>query len=394
MRKRQFLIAVAIAAVFIAPFQGQAASSIDEINQKISQIKQEQKTAEGRVASVDGQINAIQSQKNQVQQDLASLNTKLNQTQNRIGKLDLQIGDSTLRAQDAAVQLDKAVKRVKDRDELLKTRVKVMYEMGDVSYLDVLFGAKDFGDFLNRLDAVRLIVDSDTKILEANLKDQNTIESKKKEIDEQLSSLQWLYQEAGQLQEQLKQQQKERKIYMAKLVQQQGQLEDVKKEQEQQLLDLADKMRSALSQKNRLATVSRSVAYKGGQFAWPVPDSSTISSGFGYRVDPFTGEKAGHDGVDIAAPQGTTIVAAADGVVLVAGYVRGYGNCIIIDHGGNLSTLYGHIRDGGLMVSEGQQVKRGQKIAEVGSTGRSTGPHCHFGVYQGRTPVSPLQYLR
>jgi murein DD-endopeptidase MepM/ murein hydrolase activator NlpD len=393
MRKRQYLIAVAITAVFIAPYQGQAASSIDEINQKIAQIKQEQNSAESRVASVDGQIRTIQSQKNQVQQDLASLDTKLNQTQQRIEKLDLQIGDSTLRAQDAAVQLDKAVKRVQERDQLLKTRVKIMYEMGDVSYLDVLFGAKDFGDFLNRLEAIRLIVNSDTKILEDNLNDQNTIASKKTEIDEQLASLQGLYQEAGQLKAELNQQQKQKTIYMAKLNQQQGQLEDVKKEQEQQLLDLADKMRSTLAQKNRFNSVSRSATYKGGQFAWPVPDSSTISSGFGYRTDPFTGEKAGHDGVDIAAPQGTTIVAAADGVVLVAGSVRGYGNCIIIDHGGNLSTLYGHIRDGGLMVSEGQQVKRGQKIAEVGSTGRSTGPHCHFGVYQGRTPVNPMQYL-
>ncbi|MEW9669480.1 murein hydrolase activator EnvC [Ammoniphilus sp. 3BR4] len=391
MRKTPLLVASALSLMLFYPFYGQAASSLDKINQKISQIKNQQKATENRISAIDNQINVIESRKTEVKQDLATIEVKLNTTQERIQSLDRQIGDTTLKAQDAAVQLDEAIERVDERNELLRTRVKIMYEMGDVSYLEVLLGAKDFGDFLNRLDAVRLIIDSDTKILEANIKDKETIEIKKQEIDNILDKLEGLYAEASQLKAQLKNQQKERTVAIAQLEQQEEELEEIKAEQEAAMLDLMSQMKSALSEKNTLLQQKK---YTGGRFAWPVPDSSSITSQFGTRTDPFTGRTTSHNGLDIGAPQGTTIVAAADGVVLISGYVRGYGNMISIDHGGDLSTLYGHIREGGLMVQEGQSVKKGQKIAEVGSTGRSTGPHLHFGVYKGRTAVSPMGYLR
>lgn len=95
----------------------------------------------------------------------------------------------------------------------------------------------------------------------------------------------------------------------------------------------------------------------------------------------------------MAAPQGTDIHAAEDGVVIVAEWWSGYGNTVVIDHGDGLWTLYGHIRNGGTVVHTGQTVKRGQKIAEVGSTGNSTGPHCHFEVRENNKPVNPMNYL-
>ncbi|RXT04016.1 murein hydrolase activator EnvC [Ammoniphilus sp. CFH 90114] len=391
MRKTPLLVACALSLTMLTPFYGQAASSLDKINQKIAQIKNQQKAAENRISEIDNQIQVIESRKTEVKQDLATIEIKLNTTQEKIQTLDRQIGDTTLKAQDAAVQLDEAEKRVEERDELLKTRVKIMYEMGNVSYLEVLLGAKDFGDFLNRLDAVKLIVDSDVKILEDNVKDKETIEIKKVEVDTHLANLEGLYAQTSQLKNELKHQQKERTVAIAQLEQQEVELEEVKLEQEQAMLDLMGQMKSALSQKNKLLQQKK---YTGGRFAWPVPDSSRITSQFGLRKDPFTGKTAGHNGLDIGAPQGTTIVAAADGVVLISGYVRGYGNMISIDHGGDLSTIYGHIREGGLLVKENQVVKKGQKIAEVGSTGRSTGPHLHFGVYKGRTVVDPMGYLR
>jgi murein DD-endopeptidase MepM/ murein hydrolase activator NlpD len=140
--------------------------------------------------------------------------------------------------------------------------------------------------------------------------------------------------------------------------------------------------------------LANSFVYSGGKLAWPVPSRTAIGDGFGYRIDPIKHINKLHKGIDIPAPKGTTIVAAESGTVLIASQVNGYGNTVVIDHGGGLWTWYGHIRDGGIKVSEGQTVKRGQKIAEVGSTGDSTGNHLHFEVRVKQEAVNPLPYLK
>jgi len=391
MKRLPLLTATVLAAGVLLPWHGQAASTLDQLNQRISTIKKEQNNASNQISTIENRIQAIEGQKTQVKRDIMQIDLKLNETQERIQELDLQIDTTTLKAQEAAVQLDEALKRVEERNELLRTRVKVMYEMGDVSYLEVLLGSTDFGDFLNRLHAVNLIINQDTKILEDNIKDKETIALKKKEVDDYLSKLQGYYAAAEQLKADLKQQQKERTVFMAQLEKEEGELEEIKEEHEQAMLALVQEMKAALYEKNKLLSQRK---FTGGKFAWPVPDSSRITSYFGGRKDPFTGKSSGHNGMDIGAPQGTTIIAAADGTVIVSGYVRGFGNCVIIDHGGGISTLYGHIREGGLMVKEGQEVKKGDKIAEVGSTGRSTGPHLHFTVLKGNTAVDPMGYLK
>lgn len=122
---------------------------------------------------------------------------------------------------------------------------------------------------------------------------------------------------------------------------------------------------------------------------WPA--SGRRNDGFGYRKDPFTGKKTFHEGLDISASSGTPIKASASGVVEFAGKKGGYGNCVIINHGNGIKTLYAHASK--LLVKEGQKVQKGDTIANVGSTGRSTGPHLHFEVHVGGTPVDPLKYL-
>lgn len=131
--------------------------------------------------------------------------------------------------------------------------------------------------------------------------------------------------------------------------------------------------------------------FTGGKLAWPVPSSHTVTSTFGIRVHPKTGEVKMHTGIDIAANYGADIIAAADGVVKIAGSYGGYGNAVVIDHGGGMSTLYGH--NSKLLVHVGETVERGQKIAEAGSTGVSTGAHCHFEVRNNGVPQDPVPYL-
>ena len=122
---------------------------------------------------------------------------------------------------------------------------------------------------------------------------------------------------------------------------------------------------------------------------WPI--SGEITSEYGWRTHPIYGDAHYHSGLDIGGDYGQPILAAAAGTVIHSGWISGYGNTVIIDHGGGVSSLYGHNED--LAVSEGQHVSQGQVIAFCGSTGNSTGPHCHFEVREGGEPVSPYGYL-
>ncbi len=141
---------------------------------------------------------------------------------------------------------------------------------------------------------------------------------------------------------------------------------------------------------------SRGGIYEGGPFAWPVPGATRVSSDYGWRIHPIQGTRKFHTGIDIPSPTGTPITAAADGTVVFAGWKGGYGNALIISYGGGLHTLYGHCVS--LIASSGDEVKKGQKIALVGSTGNSTGPHLHFEVRKGASMnaahTTPWDYLK
>ena len=139
------------------------------------------------------------------------------------------------------------------------------------------------------------------------------------------------------------------------------------------------------------ASTSADSKYSGTAMTWPVPSSQRITSEYGNRYHPILHVNKFHSGIDIGASEGSQILAANDGMVIFSGVKGGYGNCVMIDHGGGIVTLYGHCSK--LLVSEGQNVTKGQNIALVGSTGQSTGPHCHFEVRVNGSTTNPLNYL-
>jgi murein DD-endopeptidase MepM/ murein hydrolase activator NlpD len=128
-------------------------------------------------------------------------------------------------------------------------------------------------------------------------------------------------------------------------------------------------------------------------FTYPIgkPTRGKISSFFGYRKDPFHKRKALHTGIDFSAGTGTSVITTADGVVKSAGWRKGYGKCIIVQHKSGYKTLYGHLSK--IKVIKGQKVKSGDLIGKVGSTGRSTGPHLHYEVYKDGKRINPKNYL-
>ncbi|USG65273.1 peptidoglycan DD-metalloendopeptidase family protein [Brevibacillus ruminantium] len=399
MRKKILLsiLATGLLTASVAPITvswAASQSSLDKINQELKAIQQKRNAQKKQVTETENKIASVKKQKKDLENELMAIDLRRNETQNKLDKLEAEMEVTKVKAAEAQDHLDEAKDRVAKRDSLLRTRVRVMYERGNVSYLDVLLGSSDFGDFLTRVQGLKLILEQDTKILEDNKRDKDTIEQKKNEIDHQLTVYAGMYEDAENLKAELDKQYKRSAVVKAELQKQEVELNESLEEYGQQLFALVKQEEAKYAEKVRLLSAS-SNGYKGGRLGLPIDDGLfRWSSGFGVRKDPFTGKSAGHNGVDMAAPKSTPIKAAESGYVVFAGYYGGFGNAVMIKHSPQITTLYGHIREGGIKVSVGQKVEKGQKIAEVGSTGRSTGNHLHFTVYQNEVAVDPMPFLR
>lgn len=400
-----------LASALAFPAASQAGSVTDSINQQLNDLKKAKSDAQKKATDTQNQLSQVQNDKNKTSQDLNTILSQIDEVGKKLTDLENQIDSITGDLKDNAQQLDDAQKRVEARGQLLKSRLRLMYMNGAVSYAEVLLSSTSFGDFLDRLDALKSIVSQDKDILESNKKDREAIAEKQKAIESDLAQVKTLYAQTDDVKDELQSKEKEKEVTIASLSKKEKELEEISDDQQQLLVQFASQ-ESALLKKKAAAEAAAAAAakkagqksttsiadaftYSGGKFAYPLVKQAPITSDFGSRTDPING-KAGafHTGIDLGAPQGTDILAAENGVVIVASWWSGYGNCVIIDHGGGVWTLYGHIRDGGIVVSKGDKVKRGQKIAEVGHTGRATGNHLHFEVRVNEKPVDPKPYLR
>ena len=259
-----------------------------------------------------------------------------------------------------------------------------MYENGQVNYLDVLLGAADFRDFSSRMYLLQRVVRRDFNLIDRLETQREELLAKKAELDDSKSQLSAAHEEG----------QKEQQIVAQKTVERQKLYEQALAEKAQLDAEYEELQRNSqeiTAMIQRMEQEGRMMPQAGGtgQLAWPV--NGEITSPFGWRVHPIWGTQIFHAGLDIGADYGDPVHAADSGTVVYAGWMGGYGNAVMIDHGGGMVTLYGH--NSSITVGEGEQVSKGQTIALAGSTGNSTGPHCHFEVRIHGEVVSPLQYL-
>ncbi|GKS14135.1 murein hydrolase activator EnvC family protein [Paenibacillus chitinolyticus] len=419
MKKRimPLVVALGISTTLLPYAVANGASNSAKIDQEIANMKKMKSAAEQKAKDVQNQLTQVQQEKQETAKDIETLMNQVDSATAKLSGLNVQIENTTEDLEDNAKQLDEAEKRVETRDELLKKRMRIMYENGSVSYLEVVLNSTSFSDFIDRMSALKSIVGQDKEILEANKKDRALVAEKKQQIEKQLAYVKNLYAQTETLKQDLLVKEKAKEVKIASLSAEQQHLEEISSDQEQAIMEYAKKESQLQAKKaadaKAAAAAAAAAASKnsssfggssgssgggpatgsGGSMGYPLPKRVSLSSGFGGRVDPINGSFAGHTGIDMPSPQGTDIYAAESGTVLVASEWSGYGNCVIIDHGGGVWTLYGHIRNGGIKVSKGQSVKRGEKIAEVGSTGRSTGNHLHFEVRINSKPVNPSSYI-
>ncbi|MDQ6422481.1 peptidoglycan DD-metalloendopeptidase family protein [Paenibacillus sp. LHD-117] len=402
-----WLLIAALLSVFVFQPAGKGgqveAASLSQIEKDIAAANKQIKEAERTAANAAKQANTAEHEKQDLnvkkadlQQEITSLMKEIDKVAVEKQKTQEKVDAKEEELKQAGVELDEVQARIVKREALLEQRMRLMYTNGFVSYMDVLLSANSFSDFLDRFDALQTILNSDRDVLESHKKDKVLAEEKKADIEKQYAEIQALFHELELQQVDLAKKESEKEVLIAsynanleKLDDTLEHLEEISEEQEKLLVALAAKKSKLVAEKNRIKN-----PYTGGKLGMPIDPSYRVTSNFGTRVHPITGRKHSHTGIDFGAPSGTPIYAAESGVVIISQVWSTYGNCIVIDHGNGLWTLYAHIRNGGLLVDEGDNVKKGQQIAEVGSTGNSTGPHLHFEVRKNEVPVNPGGYLK
>lgn len=401
MKRLLFVVAVTmvLTLVDLSSNEVRAASQLSEINQQLDRVKHEIDEAKQLERKAKQEAEKIQEQKLGYAEQVKQIRAEIDKTSNKLNSLTTQITDIEVNLVFTTQKLKEAEERVADRETLLNNRIKLLYMNGFVSYLDVLLSSSSLLDFLDRLFALQSIIRQDKQLLKLNIMDRQEVENKKQDVEAQLVYVSDLLTQAADIKKQLESKRKGKEIVLASLENKEDQLVEISEKQEKQILQLADEQGRLLKKQAELKTKNNGqkkkiVKYTGGQMTWPVPSSERITSMWGARIHPITKKKQNHNGLDIGAPNGNDIVAAASGTVILAQWYGDFGNCVIIEHENGIRTLYAHIRTGGIKVETGDVVSAGDKIAEIGSTGRSTGNHLHFGVYVNNASVDPLTYLR
>lgn len=396
MKKSNYMASLLALSILLGGQAMHVPSYADDLDDQVQDLQGQIDSSRLEQENWQQVIEDVSAKLKQIQADLDAANARLQSIRSRQAEINAQI----VQTQNEIVKMEAYLKT---RQNVLNRRVRAIYMHGQLNYLEVILGANSFSDFANRVELLKRVIRSDYNLILEIQKQKAAIEAKKAQLEEDKRQLDALAAEAEKTQKEI----------AAKKAEQQKVLDAAKSnkaaaaQMEQDLNAQLASVRNLIQQRLAAAEAARQAAQQAssdegggggsddnyvqgtGAMGWPC--SGPITSPFGYRTHPIFGTTIFHAGIDIGVDYGTPIHAADSGVVVYSGWISGYGNAVIIDHGGGISTLYGHNQS--LAVSEGQSVSKGSVIAYAGSTGNSTGPHCHFEVDVNGSPVNPMGYL-
>lgn len=340
----------------------------------------------------------LQNQLNQANDNLEEVQTNLSENLQQVEKLDnkIEIAEKELEEQTSKItnlknsiseieeQLDIVTEKYDRQKELFEQRMVAVYEAGETQYLDILLKSKNLSDFISSYYIITELAQLDENLLSELEVKKKTIDLSKQKLENEKKELAIITENQTRVARTLQNTKKMRENFIEKL-------SDEEKDLQSKIDEINEQYAEVNKQILALAEQGLSTVYIGGELAWPVPGYTIITSKYSMRVHPITGQYKLHTGIDIGAPMGANFIAANDGIVTRAGFNTAYGNMVIVDHGGGVSTLYAHGSE--ILVEVGQTVKRGDAVLKVGSTGYSTGPHAHFEVRINGVTTDPLPYI-
>lgn len=313
---------------------------------------------------------------------IATLDKKINVAEKEIDKIDQEIGVTKGKIVTTKKELRKAEINIANKNDILNSRLRVMYKNGQIGYAEVLLNSESIVDFFSNVDMLQKIFHQDQELLAYMKEQKEEIIIKKRTLEDHESNMK-------RMMRSMESKQKELEVNR-------GEIRRVKEELKKDSKQLAKQIDEFNAYAEKLTAEIRrkqsSGKYTGGKLAWPTPGYTRITSPYGYRIHPILKRKKMHTGIDIGAPRGASVVAAGNGKVIYSDWRGGYGKVVMVDHGGGIVTLYAH--NSKLLVKDGQKVNKGTTIAKIGSTGGSTGPHLHFEVRKNGKWIDPIPWVK
>ena len=365
-----------------------ADSSISDLQKQINEKKQsinassnKKKELANKIAELQNQQSSEMAKKRYYDDMVSAIEGEIGDTEDLIEYYNQLLEQKELEIAEAQEEYDKSY-------AMFLNMLTYAYEEGDANYLGILLKSEDFTDFLARIDIISTMIEYTKTVIADLQKSKDNLVQITETHAESIKQLDDYILELSDSSKEYANWSAQSKAFIAKTNREiqdnialQAQLDRESANMQSEINRLSKELQAKEESQRK---------YIGGKLFWPVPLTNIkVSSGFGGRTSPITGRWEHHDGIDIPAPYGANIYAANDGTVLMSGYATGYGNCVVLDHGGGITTLYAHASS--LVRKVGEKVKKGDVIAKIGSTGWSTGNHLHFGYYDKGAPKDPLK---
>lgn len=352
-------------------------------------LEEQQKELNTKIDESNTKLEYVQGEMGETLKKVEELNDSITDYEAQYSDLENQITTLENQIKNGSAQIQEIQEEYDRKEKILKRRTVALYEAGETTYLDFLLTSKSIVEFLSNYFIISEIIEYDNNLLEELDYKKTKLEEAKQKQEEQEKELRVAKNKINSTNILLNNTKILKENYMLKLTDEEKTLQEQIAQYKEEQADLERKILASINW-----TGTMSIKFTGGVMVWPIAMEGTyITSGYGNRMHPIQGVYKNHAGIDISGSNvnGAPVVAAADGVVTYAGWIGGYGNCIIINHGSGIVSLYGHGSE--TVATVGQVVKQGDIVMKVGSTGNSTGPHVHFEIRKNGEVVDPIPYL-
>jgi murein DD-endopeptidase MepM/ murein hydrolase activator NlpD len=392
------LLLVSSIATVAVPATADPQDRLEHIQRRQEELDRKIERAEATKGRLLDDIEVVDAERADVEGVVADLDDQLAELNAQITKVAARLERTQIELAALEQELERILGRLVRRTDVFTQRAVAAYKAGPTGYLDGLFGAESFGDLIEKYSYYEAVLEADSRMIDE-------INALRGETEQRRTQVRAKEEQIAADKQSLERDRASVAAVRSQRAEALAALEDVLGRKRELVAEVEDKKSTWERAQDALERESNEIeallasnttspsappSYGGGTFAWPAP--GPLTSGYGWRVHPIFGDRRLHSGIDIGAPYGSTVVAGGDGVVAYVGTMSGYGNVVVVDHGGGIATTYNHLS--GYSVGSGQSVSRGQPIASVGCTGYCTGPHLHFEVRINGSPVDPMPYLR